>query len=263
MANVERGRQAEVQTQILATSVAAPLAFDDDVAAREYVDALKANRDIEAAGAYDLNGHLAAGFVRRGAPLPARNTLAASRVVGGALLVTQPVVQDGARLGSVFLRVAADSVARRASRYVGIGLLLLMASVLVAGLGAAFASANDANRRLQEEIRSREQAEEALRQAQKMEAMGQLTGGVAHDFNNLLMAASSGLDLLERTADPARQEKLKAGIRQAIDPGAGLTHQLLAFARRTPVHPEVIDPGERLRAMRGLIEHSLREDIVT
>ncbi|HEX8484374.1 MAG TPA: hypothetical protein VF643_03210 [Sphingomonas sp.] len=56
-----------------------------------------------------------------------------------------------------------------------------------------------------------------------MEAMGQLTGGVAHDFNNLLMVASSGLDLLDRTSDPARRERMKLGIRQAIDRGPKLT----------------------------------------
>ncbi|WP_331041924.1 hypothetical protein [Sphingomonas sp.] len=53
--------------------------------------------------------------------------------------------------------------------------------------------------------------------------MGQLTGGVAHDFNNLLMVASSGLDLLDRTSDPARRERMKLGIRQAIDRGPKLT----------------------------------------
>src|SRR3546814_15980395 len=74
--------------------------------------------------------------------------------------------------------------------------------------------------------RNREKAEESLRQSQKMEAMGQLTGGVAHDINNLLMVAQSGLDLMDRTSDPEKIEKLKAGIRHAIDRGAKLTQQL-------------------------------------
>jgi len=84
---------------------------------------------------------------------------------------------------------------------------------------------------------------------------------VAHDFNNLLMVASSGLDLMARTDDPVRRERLQDGIRQAIDRGASLTQQLLAFARRAPVRPEVVDPGTRLQGLRSLLERSLREDI--
>jgi CheY-like chemotaxis protein len=94
-----------------------------------------------------------------------------------------------------------------------------------------------------------------------MEAMGQLTGGVAHDFNNLLMVASSGLDLLDRTQDPVRRERLKQGVRQAIDRGAGLTRQLLAFSRRTPLTSKVVDLGAQIDSMRLLLDRSLREDI--
>ena len=133
--------------------------------------------------------------------------------------------------------------------------------LLVAVLGSSHARLREAHRKLQDEIDEREKAEAALRQAQKMEAMGQLTGGVAHDFNNLLMVASSGLDLMDRTTDLARRERLKQGIRQAIDRGASLTQQLLAFARRAPVHPEVLDLGSSLRGMQNLLDRSLREDI--
>jgi CheY-like chemotaxis protein len=84
---------------------------------------------------------------------------------------------------------------------------------------------------------------------------------VAHDFNNLLMVASSGLDLMARTTDPERRAWLQDGIRQAIERGAALTQKLLAFARRAPVRPEVVDPGASLEAMRSLLERSLREDI--
>src|SRR3546814_15253440 len=68
---------------------------------------------------------------------------------------------------------------------------------------------------------------------------------LAHDFNNLLMVAQSGLDLMDRTSDPEKIEKLKAGIRHAIDRGAKLTQQLLTFARKSPLHPEVVDIGMR------------------
>jgi CheY-like chemotaxis protein len=94
-----------------------------------------------------------------------------------------------------------------------------------------------------------------------MEAMGQLTGGVAHDFNNLLMVASSGMELLERTSDPIRRERLKDGIRHAIDRGAKLTQQLLTFARRSPLSPETVEVGQRIRALQDLFERSLREDV--
>jgi signal transduction histidine kinase len=145
----------------------------------------------------------------------------------------------------------------------------------VAVLGAAQAALTRANRELRRQARDlaeanealriqiaeREKAEEALRQSQKMEAIGQLTGGVAHDFNNLLMVASSGLDLMERTEDPARRDLLKNSIRQAVDRGSSLTRQLLAFSRPTAQKPQVIDLADQIEGMKVLLERSLREDI--
>ncbi len=259
---LESARQAQVQADILAGSVAAALAFDDVPATREYLNALRANPAIEAAAAYDEDGRLAAGF-HRVSPAPPAAAVAQPPVVFDArkLTVTAPVIQGTTRLGSVYLRLSTETLLRRATRYVGIGGIILMASLLVAVLGSSHARLREAHRKLQDEIDEREKAEAALRQAQKMEAMGQLTGGVAHDFNNLLMVASSGLDLMDRTTDPARRERLKQGIRQAIDRGASLTQQLLAFARRAPVHPEVLDLGSSLRGMQNLLDRSLREDI--
>src|SRR3546814_8709870 len=74
------------------------------------------------------------------------------------------------------------------------------------------------------------------------------------------MVAQSGLDLMDRTSDPEKIEKLKAGIRHAIDRGAKLTQQLLTFARKSPLHPEVVDIGMRLRSMDTLLERSLGEN---
>jgi len=257
----ERIRQAEVQVRILAGSVAAPLAFDDRAATKEYVNAQSSNPDVEAVAAYDMQGRLAASFVRTGPGLPSRNTLGPPRNDGSRLVVTSPVTEGETMLGSVYLRTALESPARRAMRYAGFALLIVMAALLVAVLGVANAREVEAYRKLQAEIREREKAEEALRQSQKMEAMGQLTGGVAHDFNNLLMVASSGIDLLDRTTDPARRERLRQGVRQAIDRGASLTQQLLAFSRRTPLKPEVVDIGDRLAGMHALLDRSLREDV--
>ena len=260
LSRAEKVRQVTVQADILAGSVAAPLFFDDPAAAKEYVNALRANPDIEAAGAYGASGQLAAGYSRT-APLPGANTVGRPLFMGGDLIVTAPVVQDGKTIGSVYLRTATESFPRRALRYLGIALIMTMASLLVAVLGASFASVSRAHRALQLETAGREKAEEALRQSQKMEAMGQLTGGVAHDFNNLLMVASSGLDLMQRTTDPARRERLQAGIRQAIERGASLTQQLLAFSRRSPLNPEVVDLPSRMEGMHALLDRSLREDV--
>ena len=262
VAKDDKVRQTSVQAEILASSVAAALAFDDSKAAQEYVNALRANRDIEAAGAYDVRGRLVAGYTREKGPLPTANDVEPPVFHGADLVVTAPVAQGSTKLGSVYLKTATETWPQRALRYLGIALVVVMASLLVAVLGASYASVSEAHRKLQQEIKSRQEAEEALRQAQKMEAMGQLTGGVAHDFNNLLMVASSGLDLIDRTTDPVRQARLKAGIRQAIDRGASLTQQLLAFARRSPMNPEVVDLGARVRGMLDLLDRSLREDVV-
>jgi signal transduction histidine kinase len=262
VAQTESSRQAQVQAQILASSLAAPLAFDDRGATQDYLDALRANPMIEAAGAYDQKGRLTASLRRVGPPPPAVNDMAPVRFGDGKLIVTAQAQQDGTRLGSVYVRLATETLARRSMRYVGIGLIIVLASLLVAMLGWSHARQRETYRTLQDQIAEREKAEEALRQSQKMEAMGQLTGGVAHDFNNLLMVASSGLDLMDRTTDPARRDHLKQAIRQAIDRGASLTQQLLAFARRAPVRPEVIDLKDSLLGMRHLLERALREDIV-
>ena len=98
----------------------------------------------------------------------------------------------------------------------------------------------DVTERLRDQERLRA-AEEALRQAQKMESLGQLTGGVAHDFNNLLAVFASALQLLER-GGPASPRML-AAMRRAVARGTGLTRHLLAFSRRRPVNPESIDLG--------------------
>ncbi|WP_235537521.1 ATP-binding protein [Sphingomonas sp. Root1294] len=258
----ERLRQASVQAQILASSLAAPLAFDDDEATREYLNAFRNDPTIQAAAAYDTNGHLVAGFAQPGTTLPTVGRLSAPSLQGRDLIVTAAVAQNDTRIGSVYLRSLIETGLRRALRYLGIALIVIFASLLVALLGAAYASLSHSHAQLKNEIDNRQKAEAALRQAQKMEAMGQLTGGVAHDFNNLLMVASSGLELLERTNDPDKRERLKTGIRQAVDRGAKLTQQLLTFARRSPLHPEVIDLAERIRGMDTLLDRSLRENVV-
>jgi PAS domain S-box-containing protein len=104
------------------------------------------------------------------------------------------------------------------------------------------------------DITERRQAEEALRQSQKMEAVGQLTGGVAHDFNNLLTIIRSATDFLRRrelTED--RRRRYVDAISDTVDRASKLTAQLLAFARRQPLTPEVFDVGQQVDAIVKLI----------
>ncbi|MET4898825.1 ATP-binding protein [Sphingomonadaceae bacterium jetA1] len=98
------------------------------------------------------------------------------------------------------------------------------------------------------------QTEEQLRQAQKLEAIGQLTGSVAHDFNNLLTVIRGSIDLLRRAEFPAerRQRQIDA-IADAADRAAKLTAQLLAFARRQPLTPEIVDVGASLLSLTDMI----------
>ncbi|NUB07612.1 response regulator [Azospirillum sp. Vi22] len=115
-------------------------------------------------------------------------------------------------------------------------------------------------RRWTEEARARESLENALRQSQKLEALGQLTGGVAHDFNNLLTAALTNLHLMERHL-PTEGTRYLDGTRTALERARTLTGQLLAFSRQEAVDPKVIDLGDALRAMADLLERSIRADI--
>jgi signal transduction histidine kinase/ActR/RegA family two-component response regulator len=255
-------QESHVQAQMLAASLTAALAFDDRAAAQEYVNSLSANPQIETGGVYDGMGRLVAAYSRRGAAAaPSTAPAMDSRDNGRDIQVNLPVLLKGEPIGSVYLKAAAEPFYRTADRYAAIGILGLMASLMVVALATANAAQRRAYDALQDEIAQRELAEDALRQSQKMEAMGQLTGGVAHDFNNLLMVASSGLDLLDRTQDPSRRERLKQGVRQAIDRGATLTRQLLAFSRRTPLASEVVNLGHQIDGMRLLLDRSLREDI--
>jgi len=167
-------REATVQAEILAGSVAGALAFDDRAAAREYVGALRANRDVEAVGVFDGQGRLAAGYSAPESPLPKTNTLRPPTFDGAHLTVTVPVVQGTSRLGSVYLRTVTEPLPRRIARYAGIGLLILMASLVVAVFGVATASLSEAHRKLQAEMVERARAEEALRRSQQAEAEAQI-----------------------------------------------------------------------------------------
>jgi PAS domain S-box-containing protein len=104
------------------------------------------------------------------------------------------------------------------------------------------------------DITERRRGEEALRQSQKMEAVGQLTGGVAHDFNNLLTIIRSATDFLRRRELPEeRRRRYIDAISETVERASKLTAQLLAFARRQPLRPQVFNVGEQVDGVAQLI----------
>jgi PAS domain S-box-containing protein len=106
-----------------------------------------------------------------------------------------------------------------------------------------------------------EEAQAALFQAQKMEAVGQLTGGVAHDFNNLLTIIVNNLDLLTRNARDPRDAKLIESAQRAAERGAKLTQQLLAFSRRQPLQPDTHSPNTLIEGFESVLRRACGEMI--
>jgi PAS domain S-box-containing protein len=123
--------------------------------------------------------------------------------------------------------------------------------------GLVVAIGRDIDEQKQRE-RELELTQEALRQSQKLEAIGQLTGGVAHDFNNLLTIIRSSADLLRRSDLPEdKRQRYVGAISDTADRAAKLTAQLLAFARRQALRPEIFDVGSRIDAIADMLESVL------
>ncbi|QIG79839.1 ATP-binding protein [Stakelama tenebrarum] len=120
-----------------------------------------------------------------------------------------------------------------------------------------------ATERLRAEAREREEAEAQLRQAQKMEAVGQLTGGIAHDFNNMLAVVLGGLELARRhlqTGGRDAQRHIENAM-EGANRAAALTRRLLAFSRSEPVLPEAVDPDALVSGMSDLLDRTLGDGI--
>ena len=145
--------------------------------------------------------------------------------------------------------------------------LAYMSSHLIFGLPAtAFLFAGLAlalrrTKRLYDEADRREAAEGALRQAQRLEAIGQLTGGVAHDFNNLLMIISGSVARLRAELTDKKFTRMFDMIATATQRGETLTRQLLTYSRQQTLTPEVVDLSQRLPLIRELLTRSLSSDI--
>jgi PAS domain S-box-containing protein len=132
------------------------------------------------------------------------------------------------------------------------------------GYGAS-AFVRDITPRKEAEARERQrqqrldEARAALQRAQKLEAVGKLTGGVAHDFNNLLHIISANVQLIQRS--PHNQEQRLTSIRDAVERGSKLSAQLLAFARRQPLHPSVVNPAQLVERMDSLLHRAAGDGV--
>jgi PAS domain S-box-containing protein len=117
----------------------------------------------------------------------------------------------------------------------------------------------EANQRLQNEMVERERAEDALRHAQKMEAVGQLTGGIAHDFNNMLTGIIGSLDLMQRYIAAGRSDDIGRFADAAVASAhraAALTHRLLAFSRRQSLDRRPLDPNQLVASLEDLFRRT-------
>ncbi|WP_082514007.1 CHASE3 domain-containing protein [Methylobacterium sp. Leaf465] len=186
---------------------------------------------------------------------------------------------------SLFGEAQADNYRRLISRQEQAGeaarqvqLAVAAAVVLIVLLGAyvvidasrrhqrtlrAHAALQEANASLIEAAATRDMLENRLRQSQKMEALGQLTGGLAHDFNNMLAIVIGNLSLLKRRLERGERavERYAEQALKAADRAATLTHRLLAFARKQPLAPEAIACNRLIAAMSDLLRRSLGESI--
>ncbi len=273
-----RDRQAEVAGQVLAASVSAAVDFGDPSAAQEAVNAFRANPQVRYVGVFERSGKMLAAYD------PARTRAHVSLGQLGQLgpapstsfRVQVPVTSAGQKVGTVVYDVERERVSRRLARYMTLGALAVLAALVIMTLGlaqTALRSANDelkeradalgqANALLAEEVEERAKAEEQLRQSQKMQALGQLTGGIAHDFNNLLTVIQGSADILCRDAlSEDRRKRFARAIVQAAENAAVLTSQLLAFARRQPLKPELVDLCELIGGMTDLVDRTMGERI--
>jgi signal transduction histidine kinase/ActR/RegA family two-component response regulator len=182
-------------------------------------------------------------------------------VIGGALLaalLARDIVRPVERLAETAAAWAAgERMTLAPTRTREIDALQARLSESASVIYAQRRELLDLNASLEERVtrRTRELAEatESLAQAQKMEAVGRLTGGVAHDFNNLLMAVLGNLDLLARRLVEPRLLRFVDQARSAAERGAVLTSQLLAFSRRQRLEPRAIDVGTQVRAAIDLL----------
>lgn len=154
----------------------------------------------------------------------------------------------------VYVSAGLETSAIRARWHATIGQHLVFGVPATALLFLFLALAFRRTQHLQAEAARRRDAEEALKHSQRLEALGQLTGGVAHDFNNLLTVIRASVDLLNRPQlSEERRQRYINSIADAVARAAKLTSQLLAFGRRQTLKPEVFDVGARLQSLHDML----------
>ncbi|RYX93754.1 MAG: response regulator [Comamonadaceae bacterium] len=171
----------------------------------------------------------------------------------------QPITGDNGEVTGIFVD-GSDVTAQVAAQ----SDLRALNETLEARIGERTRELAEALDKLKAESAQRESVQDALRQAQKMEAVGQLTGGIAHDFNNLLQGITGSLDLLKLRVQLGKLEnidKLIAGAMNSAQRAAGLTHRLLAFSRRQPLDPRPVKVGQLASSMDDLLRRTLGEKI--
>jgi len=141
------------------------------------------------------------------------------------------------------------------------GAYLLLGLPATAALVAIVLLAMTRTRKLYEEAGRRQAAENALKQSQRLESLGRLTGGVAHDFNNLLMVVGGSVSKLRRRHTDLQDIRSFDMIDSAVAKGAGLTRQLLSFSRRHNVAAKLVDLGDAVAKFADVLRQSVRSDI--
>jgi signal transduction histidine kinase len=160
------------------------------------------------------------------------------------------------RMSRTIVRALAETRAREDKRAAEAALQALN-ETLEARIAERTRELAEANAALQEQIAERERVEEALRLAQRLEAVGQLTSGVAHDFNNLLTVIAGNIEFLERAVTDERSKRRLDMMRGAAARGANLTAQLLAFSRRQRLEPTPVSLNTTVVSMRDLLQSSI------
>jgi len=154
----------------------------------------------------------------------------------------------------IYVSAGLETSAIRARWFATMGQHLVFGIPATALLFLLLALALRRTQHLQAEAAKRREAEEALKHSQRLEALGQLTGGVAHDFNNLLTVIRASVDLLNRPQlTEERRQRYITAIADSVARAAKLTSQLLAFARRQPLKPEVFDVGARVQSLHDML----------
>lgn len=265
-------------TQLLAQHLQVSICAYADMDADE--DGFTIRGDWAAQGSPSIIGHYslaafgerAVNCLRAGQPLVIRNNLtelpadesATFQALGVTATICVPLIKDG-RLTA--LMAIHDKLPRYWSSYD----LALLGEVTErswahiervradAAVREGLAAYTELNATLEQRVEERTlalaQAEAALRQSQKLEAIGQLTGGVAHDFNNLLTIIRSSVDFLRQPGlSQERRQRYMSAVSDTVERASKLTSQLLAFARRQPLNPQVFDVGQRVQNIGEMLE---------